>query len=147
MKEKELKPCLDTPPETVACVLPSTGDTARGAAREMRGGKKGPGWTAYLQRYATVPALGMPLPCFCGGLGRYFSFFFSMHTRRHFAVRGKFGCWSFVGCLVSYLNDAMASASFDRLCANMIPVIYLMIERSDWEGEGNVKSKRLENQG
>lgn len=60
---------------------------------------------------------------------------FSMHTRRHTAVRVKFGCYFVVGCLVSYLNDAVASASFDRLCAIMIPVIYLMTERSAWEGE------------
>lgn len=74
MKErKELKPCLDTPPETVACVLPSTGDTARGAAREMRGGRKGT-WMDSLPvtvRDGSGPGC-MPLPCFCGGLGRYF---------------------------------------------------------------------------
>lgn len=88
MKEKGLKPYLDTPPETVACVLPSTGDTARGAAREMRGGK------GDLDGQLT-----------CNGTRRFrpwaFSVAvflrrsrpsFSMHKRRHIAVRVKFGC-------------------------------------------------------
>lgn len=88
MKEKGLKPCLDTPPETVACVLPSTGDTARGAAREMRGGERGPGWTLACNStrrfrpwaYSVAVSLRRSRPLF------------SMHTRRHTAVRVKFGC-------------------------------------------------------
>lgn len=39
-KEKELRPCLDTPPETIACVLPIYRRHGTGDAR----GKKGPGW-------------------------------------------------------------------------------------------------------
>lgn len=74
----------------------------------------------------------MPLPCFCGGLGRYFSFFSLYAHETSLCGPGEVRLLVFfVGCLVSYLNDAMASASLDRLCAILILVTYLMIERSD----------------